>query len=53
MTEIQNLMLSVCFGAVVGMLIGDLLVIVGSAIHSLKEKHRKRKQAMETADKAE
>ena len=45
MTEIQSLMLSVCFGAVVGMLVGNLIGIIQFAIEGYKEKERERKES--------
>ena len=42
MTTVQSLMLSVCFGAVMGMLIANVGFIIKCAIDSHKEKKRKR-----------
>lgn len=42
MTTIQSFMLSVSFGAVVGMLIANVGFIIKCAINSHKEKKRKR-----------
>lgn len=44
MTDIQAMMLSVCFGAVVGTLIGNLFAIIKFAIDEHKEKKRIRKE---------
>ncbi len=44
MTQIQSMMLSVCFGAVVGFLIGNVICIVKYAIEERKEKKRIRKE---------
>lgn len=43
MTDIQKWMLIVCFGAYVGMIIGDIIVIIKCSIEKHKEKKRKRK----------
>lgn len=51
MTEIQSLMLSVCFGAVVGMIIGNLAGIIQFAIEGYKEKKRKHKESNPTDQK--
>ena len=51
MTTIQSMMLSVCFGAVMGTFIANLIFIVRSAIEEYKEKKRKKNE--ESADKAE
>ena len=51
MTTVQNLMLSVCFGAVMGTLIANLGVIIKCAIDTHKEKKRKKNE--ESAEKAE
>lgn len=51
MTTVQNLMLSVCFGAVMGTLIANMGFIIKCAIDTHKEKNRKKNE--ESADKAE
>ena len=53
MTELQEMMLSVCFGAVIGAFLGNLISIVVFAVSERKEKRRRRKAAKEAADKAE
>ena len=53
MSDIQNMMLSVCFGATVGYLIGNLVGIIICAVREFKEKRRKRKKAEETSTKTE
>ncbi len=53
MTEMQNMMLSVCFGTVVGMMIGNITFLISCAVDHFKEKCRKRKEAKENANKAE
>lgn len=43
MTEVQSMMLAVCFGAAMGTLIANVVFIIKCAIESHKEKKRKRK----------
>ena len=51
MTMVQHIMLSMCFGAVMGMCLADVGVLIKYAIHKHKEKKRKKNE--ESADKAE
>ncbi|WNX86009.1 hypothetical protein RWV98_06990 [Agathobaculum sp. NTUH-O15-33] len=51
MTTVQNLMLSVCFGAVMGTFIANVGFIIKCAIDTRKEKKRKKNE--ESANKAE
>lgn len=51
MTTVQSMMLSVCFGAVVGTLIAEVVWMICYAVESHREKKRKKKE--EYADKAE
>lgn len=44
MTEVQSMMLAICFGAVMGTNIANLVFIVKCAIDSHKEKKRKLKE---------
>jgi len=44
MTELQSIMLSVCFGTVVGYFISSIVIIVKYAIEDHREKKRKRKE---------
>ena len=44
MTDIQSMMLAVCFGAVVGTFIGNAIIIVKFAIDERREKKRIRKE---------
>ncbi|MEA4972346.1 MAG: hypothetical protein VB119_04120 [Candidatus Metalachnospira sp.] len=53
MTTVQSMMLSVCFGAVVGTLIAEVVCMIRFAVEDHKEKKRKRKAKEESADKAE
>ena len=53
MTEIQEMMLSVCFGAVIGAFIGNLISIIVFAVSERREKKRRRKVEKADAEKAE
>lgn len=53
MTTVQSMMLSVCFGAVAGTLIAEVVWMIRSAVEDHREKKRKRKEKEESADKAE
>lgn len=53
MSEIQSMMLSVCFGATVGYLIGNLVGIIIFVLGEFKEKRRKRQKAEDTSIKTE
>lgn len=50
MTQLQEMMLAVCFGSVVGAFIGNLIAFTAFAISGRKGKHRKRKTEAEDAD---
>ncbi|WP_195841213.1 hypothetical protein [Clostridium sp. WB02_MRS01] len=53
MTTVQSMMLPVCFGAVVGTLIAEVVWMIRFAVEEHKKKKRKRKEKEEAADKAE
>lgn len=42
MTTIQGFMLSVCFGAVTGILIAEVIIMIQAAVEKHKDKKRKR-----------
>ena len=42
MTTYETIMLSVCFGAVIGAFIGNLIVIIKWAVDDRKEKKRRK-----------
>ncbi len=44
MTEVQSMMLAICFGAVMGTFIANVVIIVKCAIDNRKEKKRKLKE---------
>ena len=43
MTNIEHMMLSVCFGRNVGWMLGGLMIIITDGIKLLKEKHKAKK----------
>lgn len=51
MTEAQELMLSVCFGGMSGLMIGNLIACLGMAISEWRYKRRRRKAEQELAEK--
>ncbi len=51
MTEYQELMLSVCFGGMVGLMIGNLIASLRLCISEWKDKRRQRKLDKELAEK--
>lgn len=51
MTEYQELMLSVCFGSIVGYTIGGLISLISISISDWKYKRRYRKAEKELAEK--
>jgi hypothetical protein len=53
MTEFQELMLYTCFGAVTGVFIVELIIIIATAISWTKEKICKRKEAKKSARKVD
>ena len=53
MTQMQGIMLLVCFGSVISAFIGNLMSIIVYAVSGCGEKKHRRKSAMEAAGKAE
>ena len=51
MTEFQELMLYSCFGALTGVFIGELVIIIASAVTWVKDKIRKRKEKKNSTKK--
>ncbi|MDO4323209.1 MAG: hypothetical protein Q4C61_11840 [Lachnospiraceae bacterium] len=51
MTEYQELMLSVCFGGMVGLMIGNLIAVLGLCISEWKDKRCRRKLDKELAER--
>ena len=52
MTSFETIMLSVCFGAVVGTMIGNYIFIIKCSIDEHKEKKRKKALEQEQKNKA-
>ena len=50
MTTFESFMLSICFGAVVGSLIGNVVCIIKWTIDEHKEKKRQRAREAEVRD---
>ena len=44
MTEIQELMLNICFGAMTGVFIAEIIVLIASAVDWVKERIRNHKE---------
>ena len=51
MTNIEHMMLSVCFGMNVGWMLGGLMIIITDGIKLLKEKHKAKKEQNVNDDK--
>lgn len=51
MTNIEHMMLSVCFGMNVGWMLGGLMIIITDGIKLLKEKHKAEKEQIINDDK--
>lgn len=45
MTEMQNMMLSVCFGGMVGFLIAEIGILILDLVSYIRKKYRKHKEA--------
>ena len=51
MTNIEHMMLSVCFGMNAGWMLGGLMIIITDGIKLLKEKHKAKKEQNINNDK--
>lgn len=51
MTNIEHMMLSMCFGINVGWMLGGLMIIITDGIKLLKEKHKAKKEQIINDDK--
>lgn len=51
MTNIEHMMLSMCFGMNVGWMLGGLMIIITDGIKTLKKKHRIEKEQKINEDK--
>ena len=48
MTEIQRMMLAVCFGGMVGLILADIGILVRELVLHIRDKRHKRKEEKET-----
>ena len=48
MTNIEHMMLSMCFGMNVGWLIGSIIILITDGIKTLKQKHKMKKEQQNT-----
>jgi len=53
MTQLQEIMLAVCFGSVIGTFLGNLISIIVYAVNGCGQMKRRRKTAQEAAEKSE
>lgn len=53
MSELQEWMLYICFGAMTGVFVAEVIFIIVSAVSWAKEKIRKHKEAKKSAKKVE
>ena len=53
MTQMQEIMLAVCFGSVIGAFVGNLISIIVYAVSGCGEKKHRRKTARGAAEKAD
>ena len=44
MTEIQRMMLAVCFGGMVGLILADIGILIRELLLHIRDKRRKRKE---------
>ena len=51
MTNIEHMMLSMCFGMNVGWMLGGFMIIITDGIKTLKKKHRIEKEQKINEDK--
>ena len=52
MTEIQRMMLAVCFGGMVGLILADIGILVREHVLHIRDKRRKRKEEKEAQQKS-
>lgn len=53
MTHTESLMLALCFGAVMGSFIGNIIILIKFAIGDHKDKKRRREEAKAAQQSAE
>ena len=51
MTNIEQLMLAICFGMNFGWMLGSVIIIITDGIKTLKEKHKLKKEQTINEDK--
>ena len=44
MTHAESMMLAICFGAVMGSLIGNIIMLIKSALEDRRDKKRRREE---------
>ena len=52
MTEIQRMMLTVCFGGMVGLILADIGILVRELVLHIRDKRHKRKEEKEAQQKS-
>lgn len=53
MTHTESMMLAVCFGAVMGTFIGNIIMLIKFAVDDHKEKKRRRQEEAKAAQQSE
>lgn len=48
MTNIEHMMLSMCFGMNIGWLISSIIILITDGIKTLKQKHKMKKEQQNT-----
>ena len=48
MTNIEHMMLSMCFGMSIGWLISSIIILITDGIKTLKQKHKMKKEQQNT-----
>lgn len=51
MTNIEHMMLSMCFGMNVGWMLGSIIIVIIDSIKTLKEKHKIKTEQQNTEEK--
>lgn len=52
MTEIQRMMLAVCFGGMVGLILADIGILIRELVLHIRDKRRKRKEEIAAQQKS-
>lgn len=53
MTKAESLMLAICFGAVMGSFIGNIIMLIKFAIEDYKDKKRRREEEAKAVQNSE